>query len=101
MKQGWFAKNLGDGVLAMGPLNDIQQRFLSAYQAAGAPADMAVFGRHTSEGSLHCEVWVYFAPAAAQLAQAVDALPCERPATDGLSLLAGSEQAWSALFPDQ
>jgi hypothetical protein len=100
MEHGWFAKQLGDGALAMGPLNDIMERFLAAYSAAGSPTAMAVFGRHNSAGTPHSEVWVYFAPGAEELALELGALPCERPSTSDLSLLAGNEQAWSLLFPD-
>jgi hypothetical protein len=43
----------------------------------------------------------YFSPTAAAVARRVDAEPCERPSPGGLSLLAGSEDAWLALFPDR
>lgn len=95
----WFSKNLGDGMLACEPLGHIEEIFLSVYAKADSPIEMAVFIRHESEGRLHCEVKVYFSPASCVVARAVDAEPCERPSPDGLSLLAGSEDSWLALFP--
>jgi hypothetical protein len=61
---------------------------------------MAVFTRPESEGRLHCEVIVYFSPAAQQVAMAFGAEPCEKPARDGLGLLAGDSGCWSVLFPE-
>jgi len=55
--------------------------------------------RHESEGRLHCEVRVYFSPAAADVAKAVGAIACKKPASNGLSLLAGPDESWSVLFP--
>ncbi len=95
----WFSKNLGDGILAGEPLGHLEELFLSVYAKADSPKEMAVFIRHESEGRLHCEVKVYFSPASAAVAGEVGAEPCERPSPDGLGLLAGSEDCWSALFP--
>lgn len=94
----WFSVNLGDAMLAGGPLAAIEARFSSAFEAAGRPRAMAVFVRHES-GSLHCEVRIYFSPAAAAVATACGATGCARPSADGLSLLAGSNDSWPALFP--
>ena len=95
----WFSKNLGDAMLAWEPLARIEALSLAAYAKAGSSEEMAVFMRHESEGRIHCELIVYFSPAASELANAVDAGPCERPSAHGLGLLAGSEDCWSALFP--
>lgn len=95
----WYAKSLGDGMVAIQPLSDVQQQFQAAYARAGSPADMALFVRHESAGDLHCELRIYLSPAAAPLAKALDATPCARPSPHGLGLLVGSEDAWSALFP--
>ncbi|MDQ2693115.1 MAG: hypothetical protein M3Y68_13840 [Chloroflexota bacterium] len=65
------------------------------------PPEIAVFTRLESEGRLHCELVVYFSPAAAELARKFGASPCERPAPAGLALLAGDVRAWSALFPER
>jgi len=62
---------------------------------------MAAFTRHESEGHLHCEVKIYFSPMSVTVAREVNARPCEKPSPTGLSLLAGSEESWLALFPEQ
>ena len=96
----WFAKSLGDALLAGESLSRIEEVFRAEYERAGRPTDMAVFVRHESEGRLHCEVRAYFSPAAAGVARAVDAVPCHRPVPEGLDLLAGAPDSWRALFPD-
>ena len=95
----WFTKNLGDAMLAGDLLDQISKYFRTAYEASNGSKEMAIFIRHASEGRLHCEVKAYFSPASVVVARYVDAEPCERPAPDGLSLLVGSEESWSALFP--
>jgi hypothetical protein len=95
----WFTKNIGDAMLAGESLEQIKMLFLSAYEKSENAKEMALFVRHESEGRLHCEVKIYFPPAAAFVAEAVDATPCTKPSPDGLGLLAGSEAAWSVLFP--
>ena len=97
----WFTRNLGDAMLAQEPLDRIHDLFLPAYEQADGSKEMAVFIRHESEGRLHCEVKVYFSPASVAVARAVDAEPCARPSPDGLGLLVGSEDSWSALFPER
>lgn len=86
-------------MMAFEPLGHIEDLFRSAYRAAPHSKEVAVFIRHNSEGRLHCEVEVFFSPAAAFLAKALDAEPCARPAKNGLGLLIGAEDSWSALFP--
>jgi hypothetical protein len=95
----WFTKNLGDAMLAGESLENIKTLFLSVYEKSENAKEMALFVRHESEGHLHCEVKIYFPPAAVFLAEAVDATPCKRPSPDGLDLLAGSEASWSVFFP--
>jgi hypothetical protein len=96
----WYSLSLGDGIMAGTPGAEIESEFLRIFQAAGRPAQMAVFTRPESEGRLHCEVIAYFSPAAARVAEAFDAEPCEKPARAGLGLLAGDQAAWLALFPE-
>lgn len=96
----WFSKSLGDGMLAYEPQCELEELFLSMYAQVGSPKDMAVFMRHESDGRLHCEVKVYFSPASLSVAKAVNAQPCQKPSSDGLSLLAGAEASWSLLFPE-
>ena len=96
----WFSKNLGDGLMACVPLGRIEDALTLIFEKADCPEDMAVFTRNSSEGRLHCEVYVYFSPALASMAKELGATPCSRPTISGLSLLAGSEASWTALFPD-
>jgi hypothetical protein len=96
----WYSKPLGDGIMAAMPSAEIEEIFLPLFESAGKPVDMAVFTRYESEGRLHCEVIAYFSPAAAEVAKAVDAEPCEKPSRAELGLLAGDKQVWSVLFSE-
>ena len=95
--ESWYSMSLGDGMMASMPSAEIEEIFLPLFESAGKPVDMAVFTRHESEGRLHCEVIAYFSPAAAEVAKAVDAEPCEKPSRAELGLLAGDKQVWSVL----
>jgi hypothetical protein len=96
----WLSKNLGDGLMATEDIAGIEEAFRLAHAEAGNPADMATFIRHDSEGRLHCEVTVYFSPTTAELARRLGASPCPKPSPAGLGLLAGGEEAWPTLFPE-
>lgn len=95
----WYSLSLGDGMTAAGPSEQIRSLFQPLYEAAGSPAQMAVFTRNDSEGRLHCEVTAFFSPGCVDVAQQMGARPCSPPLRDGLGLLAGDERAWAALFP--
>ena len=94
----WYSKDIGDALTAYEPCGKIEAAFASVFTARGQPPDMAVFTRYDSEGHLQCHVTVFFSPAAASIAHQFDAIPCTRPARDGLTLLCGDERCWSALF---
>lgn len=94
----WFKLDLGDPLLATESLRHIEQYFISAFNSAGKPADMAVFISHQSSGSVHCSVYLYFSPACAKPAQDLGAVTCDQPSSDSLGLLAGAKEAWSLLF---
>ena len=96
----WYTLSLGDGMMAGTPSAEIEDLFLDHYSAAENPPGMAVFTRPESEGRLYCEIIAYFSPAAAKVALALDAEPCEKPARLGLSLLAGDPGCWQVLFPE-
>jgi hypothetical protein len=96
----WFSKQLGDGILAYAPKDQIQEMFPALFAAAGRPADMAVFTRHELEGRLQCEVVAYFSPGAEALARQLDAQACEKPSRAELDLLAGEPGCWTVLFPE-
>ena len=95
----WFTSNLGDAMLAGESLGHIKKLFLSIYEDIGCSDEIAVFMRHESEGRLHCEVKIYFSPAAVDVAKAVGAIACKKPGSGSLSLLAGSNESWPVLFP--
>jgi hypothetical protein len=96
----WYTKELGDGIMASTPAEEIRQAFQRAVQSEGALPEMAVFTRLESEGRLHCERIVYFSPAARELALAFEAQPCAKPTRAGLGLLAGPQESWALLFPE-
>ncbi len=96
----WYSLSPGDGMMAGGPTVEIEDAFQRSFAAAGRPPEMAVFTRPESDGRLHCEVFAYFSPAAAALAESFDAEPCAKPARAGLGLLAGDERVWVILFPE-
>ena len=95
---GWFAKNLGDAMLARDSLDRIESLYTSLYGVPDGHREIAVFIRHESEGRLHCEVMAYFSSDAFLLAAALDAAPCERPSKHDLSLHVGPEDSWKTLF---
>lgn len=95
----WRSTSLGDAQTAFMDCRDIAEVFEAMFETAGRPEDMAVFVRNDSEGRLHCEVTVFFSPAAQALAKRYRAGPCEKPSADGLDLLAGDPACWPRLFP--
>lgn len=88
----WYCLELGDGLLAVTPLQAIAQAFWQMYPEPDVPVDRAVFSRHRLDG-LHCEVTVYFSPGLFALAQRFGAHACQQPGPDDLELLHGSRQA--------
>jgi hypothetical protein len=97
----WFSKSLGDAIYGGDEIlakvhADVQQMFAGA----GDPPNMAVFTRLESEGRLHCELVVYFSPAAREAADIFGADPCEKPVRAGLELFAGNSACWPVLFPE-
>ena len=100
MMNNWYSLNLGDGIMAAAPTDELKEQFLRSFADAGSPPEMAVFTRAESEGRLHCEVIAYFSPAALHVAEEFDAEICEKPSRSGLGLLAGDARSWSILFPE-
>lgn len=96
--QDWHVLNLGDPLLAEEAVQQIRQQFQIAYLKLQQPQDMAIFFRHEAEGRLHCELKIYFSPAAAAVANSLHASSCSRPLPHDLGLLSGAEQAWSVYF---
>lgn len=100
MSVSWFSKPLGDGLWAYSLMDQVKDAFEPLFVLAGRPLDMAVFTRHESEGRLQCEVVAYFSPAAATVAHALNAQPCEPPVQGDLDLLAGDAGCWPVIFPN-
>lgn len=94
----WYSKALGDGMTADLPLREIEAEFAPRFEASGRPDDMAVFKHHELGDSLFCAVTAYFSPAAAAVAHACDAAPCEPPPADDMILVIGNKRCWDALF---
>ncbi|OZG73178.1 hypothetical protein BTA51_11860 [Hahella sp. CCB-MM4] len=84
---GWYRKNLGDALLADVALSEIQTKACDMLQQTQSQEEAPVYYRHESEGRLHCELIVYFSPAAEQLARAFEAIPCSPPSLSGMSRL--------------
>jgi hypothetical protein len=95
----WYSKSLGDAIAASIDLTEIEQAFAPLFASAGGPPAMAIFIRQ-EPGAMHCEVTAYFSPAAAKIAAAFAAQPCNPPEIDGLTLLAGSPACWKTLFKE-
>ena len=83
----WYTLNCGDPMLCDPLVNDILEAFQQARRGGQLDARAAVFSRHESRGALHCELILYFNPAAAPLARQVGARVCAVPLTRGLSRL--------------
>lgn len=94
----WYVKNLGDAMLADEAIIFIQETFQSVHAKAHYCKEMAIFMRHESARSLHCEVKVYFSPAAVNVALKVNAHPCSKPSADGLSVLSGDKNSKQLLI---
>ena len=93
----WFRINLGDPMLAGEPQDQIAALVEATCRAASDSNEIAAFIRHES-GGLHCEAIVYLTPAAADIANRFNAVPCALPSSEGLSLLAGSGAALHQLL---
>ncbi|MDN3519849.1 hypothetical protein QWY84_19780 [Aquisalimonas lutea] len=93
----WYCLNLGDALTAGIELERIERAFATAFVRHGRPGDMGLFVRHVSEGQLHCDVVVYFTPAAAEVANRAQADLCPPPSRHGLGLLQGATEAWRLL----
>lgn len=94
----WYAKDLGDGMMAYLPLGQLEAQFQPRFEAAGCPDDMALFKQHVLGSGLYCEVTAYLPPACAAVARACDATPCPAPQADDLTLVAGNNSCWQVLF---
>jgi hypothetical protein len=92
----WFSKNLGDGVVAFAPTQDIMNAFTPLFAAAGLPINMAFFSGHDERRN----IIIYFSPGASKLANMCDAQPCEKPGRGDLALLVGHSGALEHFYPN-
>ena len=94
----WYCKTLGNGVAAVAPSRRIQEMFLPLFAASGQPASMAVFSRHDRKAN---KLTAYFSPRASRLAELCDAVPCDKPSSEGIGLLVGDARSWEIFFPER
>jgi hypothetical protein len=94
----WYCKTLGNGVAAVAPSRRIQEMFLPLFAASGQPASMAVFSRHDRKAN---KLTAYFSPRASRLAELFDAVPCDKPSSEGIGLLVGDARSWEIFFPER
>ena len=87
----WFKKELGDAVMAAPVLETLKEQHAAMYGAADVAESPPLLVRYDASGGLHCEVTVYFSPAAASLANLIHAEACATPVLTGASLLAGKQ----------
>ena len=96
----WYVLNLGDAMLATEPEELVREQLQKAYLEYAPTCNFAAYTRHEADGRLHCEVKLYFSPAASVIAKQFNARRCSQPSPIGLSLLAGSATALEELFPE-
>lgn len=80
-------------------VENVKELFQAEFDSKGQPEEMALFVRHESDGRLHCQLMLYLPPNLKGLAGQIEAISCPVPLADDLSLLVGSESAWSIFFP--
>ena len=90
----WYHKRLGDEAAVL----RIQKLFSPMFAASGQPAGMAVFSRHDRKSNA---VTAYFSPRASRLAALFGAIPCDKPASNGIGLLVGPARSWEIFFPER
>lgn len=100
--QTWYKKHLGEPVdnpIADAALNLLDEISPVNVAHGDGPLDFAVFKRLETKNRLHCDLVLYFSPAAHGLAELIAAEPCDKPARAGLELYIGHDEAWLLLFP--
>ena len=96
----WYSKNLGDGMKAFTPSEQIQEAYLAlAMQQKDINSNVAVFSQDDFETN---SIIVYFTPESKTLASIFDATPCDKPdPQNNLSLLVGTAESWNIHFPNR
>lgn len=87
----WYKLALGNDDEAFEPALRIQQMFMSKFLMCPPGSGRALFSCYDKQ---HDNLWLYFSPAAEDIALRVYAKPCEPPtALDCIGLLAGEGDA--------
>lgn len=86
----WYELNCGDPTLCDPIVQEVLKVYDEISHRGALSPGAAVFSRHESRGDLHCELILYFTPAAGYVASGVGAICSAQPASQGLSLIAGS-----------
>lgn len=94
----WWQMSLGDPMLADAELDRLTHAARQARSESAQASEYALFLRHESQGHVHCELIVYFSPAAETEARAFGAQACARPAPGDISVLVGSDDAVTRLL---
>ena len=93
----WYSKELGDGVSAFLPSQQIHEAFDPFVAASGCSIEMAVFSHYDNENNV---VTAYFSPNASVLAKLFDAVPCDKPKkVESFGLLAGDARCLKLFYP--
>ncbi len=89
--KSWYKLSLGNDAQAFEPTQRIQQMFMSQFLISPAGSKRALFSCYDKEAD---RLWLFFSPAAQDIALRVYAEPCDPPtALDCIGLLAGEGDA--------
>lgn len=93
----WYRKNVGDGIEAKKPSDDLHNAFFLVAASQSLPDVAGVFSVY--DLGTNVVTW-YFSPGTEILARKFGAEPCEKPKPYGdFGLLAGKGDCWSMFFP--
>lgn len=94
----WYKLALGNDKDAFEPTRQIQQVFMAKFLMSAPGSGRALFSSYDSVAD---NLWLYFSPAAADIAIRFRAEPCDKPvAPSRLGLLAGEGDALAVHFPE-
>ncbi len=90
----WYSKELGDGVAAFEPTIALMQRMGVLLMMPNTSKEAAMFSRSDISRNM---VTVYFSPDAKSIAEDAGAIPCDKPTSERLGLIAGHIDAWKLI----
>lgn len=95
----WYRLSVGNDQMAFEPTRQIQQIFMSRFLMDKPGSGRALFSSYDAGAD---NLWLYFSPAASDIAQRFRAEPCDKPAPrTPIGLLAGEGDALAVHFPQQ